>query len=555
MGILIQEVVGNRVGKYYLPSFAGVAFSNNEFRWSPRIKREDGLVRMVPGLGTRAVDRLSDDYPILIAPGRPQLRVNATLEETLRYAPRRIDVIDLETNEFETVDLSDFLREVGHDLPAVERLVSVIQDNRLTQRSKLNLDFEQDDIVVNFESLIAKTDFIRQMRIILAVLQEALGTPVDIEFASDGNHFYLLQCRPQSYSDDDQPQAIPKDIPRSAVVFDANRYVSNGRVADITHIVYVDPDGYASLTSKKEMQEVGRAVGQLNKILPKHQFLLMGPGRWGSRGDIKLGVPVTYSDINNSAMIVEIARKRGNYTPDLSFGTHFFQDLVEAGIRYLPLYPDDPDITFNERFLTESRNALGDLLPEFKNLEKVLRVIEVPRVASGKILKVFMNADLEEAVGVLTQPTAEKSRPTPYRFLDEHPADDHWRWRMQMVERLAESMDAETFGVKAMYITGSTKSGTSGPASDIDLLLHVKDGEECQRDKLLTWLQGWGQAIDELNYLRTGYRTGNLLDAHLITDEDIAKRESYAVKIGAVSDGAKEIPLKGSKISDDHSSE
>ena len=68
----------------------------------------------------------------------------------------------------------------------------------------------------------------------------------------------------------------------------------------------------------------------------------MGPGRWGSRGDIKLGVRVTYSDINNAAMIIEVARKKGNYVPDVSFGTHFFQDLVESGIRYLPLYPDDP---------------------------------------------------------------------------------------------------------------------------------------------------------------------------------------------------------------------
>lgn len=543
MGILIQAVVGTRVGKYYLPTFAGVAFSNNEFRWSPRIKRDDGLVRMVPGLGTRAVDRLSDDYPILIAPGQSQLRVNSTLEEMLRYSPRRMDVINLETNEFETVDLIEFLKDVGNDLPAVEKLVSVVRDKHITQPSKLSLDFEKDDIVVNFETLIGKTDFVRQVKIILAVLQEALGTPVDIEFASDGEHFYLLQCRPQSYSDDDQPQPIPKDIPKSAVVFDANKYISNGRMPDISHIVYVDPDAYTSLPERRDMQEVGRAVGQLNKVLTRHEFILMGPGRWGSRGDIKLGVPVTYSDINNASMLIEIARQRGNYTPDLSFGTHFFQDLVEAGIRYLPLYPDDPDISFNERFLLESHNVLEEVLPEFKHLSKVIHVIDVPRTAAGKILKVFMNADLEEAVGILTQPSADKARPTPHRFLEDHPTDDHWRWRMQMVERLAESMDAEEFGVRAMYITGSTKSGSAGPASDIDLLLHVEEGDGCHREKLLTWLRGWGQAIDELNYLRTGFRTGNLIDAHLITDQDIANRDSYAVKIGAVSDGAKEIPL------------
>ena len=117
MGIMIQEVVGTRVGPYFLPSFAGVAFSNNEFRWSPRIKREDGLVRLVPGLGTRAVDRVGDDYPILVAPGQPGLRVNVTPDEILRYAPRKIDVINLETQRFETIDAGELFREYGRELP------------------------------------------------------------------------------------------------------------------------------------------------------------------------------------------------------------------------------------------------------------------------------------------------------------------------------------------------------------------------------------------------------------------------------------------------------
>ncbi len=89
MGIMIQEVVGTQVGKYFVPTFAGVMFSNNEFRWSPRIKREDGLIRLVPGLGTRAVDRLSDDYPVLIAPGQPGLRVNQTVDEVIHYSPQK----------------------------------------------------------------------------------------------------------------------------------------------------------------------------------------------------------------------------------------------------------------------------------------------------------------------------------------------------------------------------------------------------------------------------------------------------------------------------------
>ena len=154
------------------------------------------------------------------------------------------------------------------------------------------------------------------------------------------------------------PSAIPRDLPHDRVLFTANRYVSNGRVPDITHIVYVDPGAVrASSTSLDDLQDVGRAVGRLNKLLPKRQFILMGPGRWGSRGDIKLGVSVTYSDINNTAVLMEIARKKGNYVPDLSFGTHFFQDLVEAGIRYLPLFPGDDGQVFNELFLGARRTS------------------------------------------------------------------------------------------------------------------------------------------------------------------------------------------------------
>jgi hypothetical protein len=133
----------------------------------------------------------------------------------------------------------------------------------------------------------------------------------------------------------------------------------------------------------------------------------MGPGRWGSRGDIKLGVSVTYSDINNTAVLIEIARKKENYIPDLSFGTHFFQDLVESEIRYLPLYPDDEGIIFNERFLTSSPNVLSDILPEYEYLSEVVRVIDVPHATNGKILHIYMNADLDEAEAILSQPSSE----------------------------------------------------------------------------------------------------------------------------------------------------
>lgn len=401
MGIMIQEVVGNKIGNYFLPSYAGVAFSKNEFRWSDRIKREDGLIRVVPGLGTRAVDRVSDDYPILIAPGQPNLRVNVSLDEVVRYSPRYIDVINLKTNTFETIRISDLLRECGDKYPGINQLVSIVDHDHLRKPSGLGIDFEKDELLVTLEGLITATPFVSQLRNLLLFLQEKFQIPVDIEFASDGKNFYLLQCRAQSYSEDSAPMPIPRDIPANKIIFTANRHISNGKVPDITHIVYVDPEGYNQLRTITELTQVGRAVGKLNKILPKRKFILMGPGRWGSRGDIKLGVNVTYSDISNTAVLIEIARKKGNYLPDLSFGTHFFQDLVESSIRYLPLYPDDDGIQFNEHFLLHSSNALATLLPEYSSLSHTIHVIDVPTVADGQILSVLMNADQDKAVGFL----------------------------------------------------------------------------------------------------------------------------------------------------------
>lgn len=546
MGIMIQEVVGQTVGKYFLPACSGVAFSHNEFRWSARIKREDGLIRLVPGLGTRAVDRVTDDYPVLIAPGQPHLRVNVTPDEVLRYSPKRVDLINLESNKFETVDLPALLREEGASYPQIRNLVSIVSRDRIEPIIGLLPDFTSQQGAFTFEGLIGRTPFVARVRELLELLQTRLGTPVDLEFAYDGKDFYLLQCRPQSYGADVVPVAIPQNLPTDKVIFSARHFVSNGKVPDVTHIVYVDLEGYSQLPDQNAMREMGRAVGRLNKLLPKRQFILVGPGRWGSRGDIRLGVPVTYSDINNTAMLVEVARQKGNYLPELSFGTHFFQDLVEASIRYLPLYPDDPATTFNELFLRRSRNLLPELLPEFAHLQETLRVIDVPMQTGGLKLRVLMNADLQEAVGFLSPASQEMDAVAGESTTPDRSTNEHWRWRFRMAQKIASELDAQQFGVEACYLIGSTKNATAGPASDIDLLLHFQ-GTAQQRRELGLWLEGWSQCLAEINFLRTGYRSDGLLDVHLITDSDIEERSSFAVKINAVTDPARKLPMKNAR--------
>jgi pyruvate, water dikinase len=546
MGVMIQEVVGTPVGRYFLPAFAGVAFSNNEFRWSPRIRREDGLIRMVPGLGTRAVDRLSDDFPTLLAPGQPALRVNVTTDEMVRYSPKRIDVIDLEAGKFVSLGIPELLRECGDQYPAIEKIVSIVEDDHLRQPVGIFLDFERSRFAVTFHGVIEKTSFIAQVYAMLKILQEKFQSPIDIEFASDGTSLYILQCRTQSFSVESTPAPIPRDIPHDRLVFTANRFVSNGRIPEVTHIVYVDPEQYGELPERSDLHAVGRAIGRLNNILPRRRFILIGPGRWGSRGDIRLGVNVTYSDINNTAMLVEVARKQGNYVPDLSFGTHFFQDLVEASIRYLPLYPDDEGVMLNETFLTHAQNTFADLLPEYAHLQHVIKVIDVADATGGMVCSVLQNAELDEAVAFFTHPGAVQQYQTSLTGVPLHQSEDHWSWRVRMAERIAANLDAARFGVKAMYLIGSAKNANAGPKSDIDLLIHHDCSEE-QRQALTLWLDGWNLCLCEINFSRTGYRIEHMLDLHFITDDDVERKTSFAVKINAVSDAARLLPLKKRK--------
>ena len=551
MGIMIQEVVGTKIGHYYFPLYSGVAFSNNEFRWSPRIKREDGLIRLVMGLGTRAVDRVSDDFPVLVSPGQPNLKVNIAPDEVKHYSQKKIDLINLKKNVFETVEIETLLKEFGEEIPKIHRIVSVYKQDYISKPLAFDIDFQKDELVVTFDGLISDTPFIKKVDHILKKLREELGTPVDIEFASDGEHFYLLQCRPQSYGAAHSPEPIPKDIESRDIIFSADKYISNGIISDISYIVYVDPEAYSQVQEFDDFINIGRAVGQLNSLLPKRRFILIGPGRWGSRGDVKLGVQVRYSDINNTAALIEVAHRKAGYVPELSFGTHFFQDLVEADIRYLPLYPDDDNVIFNERFLTGSENMLPKLLPQWDYLKDVVRVIDVMKASQGRVLKIVMNADLEEAIGYLESPSERSAESYEQIVKPEkiekdkefHYDDRYWRWRYHMAERIAANLEPKRFGVKGMYVFGSTNNGMAGPGSDIDLLVHF-DGTERQKEELLQWLQGWSLCLAEMNYQKTGYLSDGLLDVHLITDEDIAKKTAFAAKIGAVTDPAQPLKLK-----------
>jgi predicted nucleotidyltransferase len=169
-------------------------------------------------------------------------------------------------------------------------------------------------------------------------------------------------------------------------------------------------------------------------------------------------------------------------------------------------------------------------------------VIDVGKKVENQVLHIAMNAQLDKALGFLSTESEITLSPETMRTYVDTKSTNYWAWRFQMAEHIASQLDPERFGVKGFYIFGSTKNATAGPESDIDLLIHF-DGSKKQRSELMLWLEGWSLSLDEMNYHRTGRRTGGLLDVHIVTDEDIANKNSYALKIGAVTDAARPLPM------------
>jgi hypothetical protein len=233
--------------------------------------------------------------------------------------------------------------------------------------------------------------------------------------------------------------------------------------------------------------------------------------------------------------------------PDVSFGTHFFQDLVESGIRYLPLYPDDEGAKFNERFLLDSPNRLTEHCPECSAVAEALRVIDVPEATSGKILRVLMNADREVAVGFFAAPEAAVQTACGNGAAVSREDDDLARWRLRMAERIAFHCGGQPWGVRGVYYLDESDGRDFDPSGPLKLVVHFT-GTGRQRKELETWLQGWSQSLAEVNYLRTGFHADGLLELHFLTDEKIRGEKDVALKLRVASDAVRNLPL-GSKSS------
>lgn len=401
MAILVQRVSGLPYGDYFFPPLAGVAFSRNLYAWTDRIDTAKGMIRLVFGLGTRAVNREGNDYPRMIAVSHPQLRPEFG-RKIVKYSQWEIDLLDLAANQFVTKPLKEVLK--GRDYPHLHLFASLLADDYLHDPVSARLETTSQTLVLTFNNLLKKTPFVSVLDEMLTRLEKAYGHPLDTEFTAFVNgsgdiRVNLLQCRPMRVPGTVQPVKIPENIPASRILFRSGRTISGGVISGIRYILYIDPRQYAAMESPDLKKSLGRIVGMLNvhPRLSGEKILMMGPGRWGS-SNADLGVNTSYADINNAAALVELALEEAGHVPEVSYGTHFFLDLVESQIIYLPVYPDDPEAEFNSAFFENLPNLLLDLLPEAGKFQKVARIFDLPVQTSGCHAKVIADPQSQRAI-------------------------------------------------------------------------------------------------------------------------------------------------------------
>jgi hypothetical protein len=405
LAILIQVVEGETFGKYYFPHLAGVGFSRNLYRWSTQIESQDGFLRLVWGLGTRAVDRVGKDYPRLVALSHPGLRPESEFKAIRRYSQHNIDLLNLENNRFESLPIASVL---DRRYPPLRLIAQIDQGGYLASiRSSLSTN-NPDKYVLTFETLLQQTPFPDRMKRLLKTLESQYRTPVDVEFAiniMDAHmadpkiEISILQCRPQSHTEESDAR-IPEDLHPEDIVFSTRRMVPQGAIKYIQKVLFVPPEKYFTLPTPAARAELSRAIGRINAILKDDVFICVGPGRWGTRNP-DLGVNIRYADIYNTQSLVELAGKGIGLAPDPSFGTHFFQDLVEAHIYPLAIFLDDEDVIFNHDFFYNTPNQLSEYISLDTKLAGCLRLIEVSSYRQGHHLDIVMDNEAGQAVAHL----------------------------------------------------------------------------------------------------------------------------------------------------------
>jgi pyruvate,water dikinase len=388
MALLVMRVSGTMHGRNFYPEMAGVGFSFNPYAWHESIDPKAGVIRLVFGLGTRAVDQADDDYTRIVALNAPDKRPEANFDEVAQYTQRRVDYLDLEANQ----EVSDYFMDVtrGAENLRVDMFASL--DPTQPRGAKPHR-------ILTFDKLLGETPFVADMREILDTLEAAYNYPVDIEFAGnfmeDGNYrINLLQCRPLQVHGSEAIELPKVDVADEDRIVEARgAVVGHSRVGQIDRFIYVVPSRYGQLPVNTR-HEIARLIGDINRTGKKNApecVMIIGPGRWGTSSP-SLGIPVSFGDINRVSILCEIVAMHDNLVPDVSLGTHFLNELVEMDMLYLALFPNKGQNYLNTAFFEEAPNKLLELVPSAGKWADTVRVIDAADVAKDGGIRIIADA-------------------------------------------------------------------------------------------------------------------------------------------------------------------
>jgi hypothetical protein len=398
MALLIMRVSGSYHGEYYFPELAGVGVSYNTFVWDKNMDPTAGMLRLVLGMGTRAVDRVEGDYPRIVALDHPLKKPHAGFDDTRRFSQRDVDLLNITKNELQTVSLLQLIRE-KIELPLEKYAV---RDYETMQTMEDRGQKRQDVWLLTFDKLLSESPFCTMMQNILKTLEKAYDYPVDIEFTvnmvDEQPRINIVQCRPLQTHGQGKKANLPTLTNNDNVFISSQSNFMGGNISKNIHwLIWVDPENYSQLSTTKKY-DIARLIGRLNKRIcdrQDNQTILMGPGRWGTSTP-ELGVPITFAEISNITALCEVAFTTGGLMPELSFGSHFFQDLVEADIFYLALFPEDKKTYFDKAWLDEQRNCFEGLMPASSQYKQVIKVVQLKQplqlisdVVSQKLLCMY----------------------------------------------------------------------------------------------------------------------------------------------------------------------
>lgn len=419
MGVLIQKVIGRKfdveyrnpdAGKrqsfsLFAPTIAGVGFSRNLiYILSPKMRQEDGLVRLVMGLGTRAVDRKFAHEASLSLPSFNPIQ-NPFLRK--RMGQSIMDCLDLSRNEITAVPLAWAAKYSAKFYHLMHPFMAVLKDHSIRSPSSLfDIEYEgtlqnrlKDNVVVDFGHFLQTNAkwkgyyFAKEIRNILRALEETVGFPVDIEFAVNLDKagipkFYILQSRAMVHFDRSQAVKIPPHHRDDLLIENRNCLTHGFTGTGSEFIIYVDSLAYRNCPNKSA---IARFIGRIvhHPLIMEKGSIAILPGRTGTNNP-ELGVPVQFNEVSEINGLVEYGDEV--LTTDISYGTHFYTGLRDVNIGFMPVQKDDPDVYFNEGFLREAPSKTTDFLGDAANdAVKVIRVIHLPSVAVAKKAYLYLN--------------------------------------------------------------------------------------------------------------------------------------------------------------------